>query len=774
MWDGVHFLIEILVVLSIVTGVHALRHKTSLVFCYAMLTFTTFASWATPHDAVMMLFSLDFHVESSVFFTASLIGVFLLYVADGPRAGRMGIVVVVATGLLYCLFAVITNAYFTDATVSAGAPFPLAGPRAILASFLASVLDMVLLGILWESSQKLTSRMGLFGRVFITLSGVLLADAVIYNLVAWAGRPAFESFPAAVLIRSFLVAIYAPMVTMYLSYEIRRHGLVLHTRPVFSILTKEDLERELVSAHHNLRIGTEALWESEERYRRIVEDIPLMVFRFSAEGMVTYANRASCDYFEQSEWEVIGQPVIGPVDKAERERVWSAISSLNPKRPTTEIEVCIYPRPNDRRIHRWVVRSIFSEEGHGLAYQAIGEDITEQWRQERSLNRLQAAIAQTSELIAITDTAGHLEFINAAGVSSGLFPETVDKDWKIFDLCRGEDQEASFKPMIDAVQAGRAWSGRVQRAFGSDSSRTFEFSITPLVEEPLGLTGYLLIARDMTQQIRIESRLQQIQKMEAVMQLAGGVAHDFNNLLLVITTSSDLLMDDIQSLHGEVSPAVVERLNAIAKSASRAVQLNHQLMSLGRQTPTAPRRINLNHVVFDTVPLLQSILPETVRIHVDLDDSLPAVFLDPAHMERVIINLVVNARDAMPAGGDLTLITRIERLNDDYLLAHTDARPGKHVVLMVRDTGQGMDEETSQRIFEPFFTTKEESGGTGLGLSVVYTIIRQANGHIRVDSALGAGTAVWVYLPSLPAKTASAGSRHMQKVAKPTSPLSNS
>jgi hypothetical protein len=287
--------LEALVVLGIVIGVHALRRKTSLVYSFALVAALRFGSWAATHHAMVNLGSLHLNVGSTVFFSGTLLAVFLLYVADGRSAGRLGVGVVVGTGVLYTLASMALHAQFPDRTATI---FPDSGVRANLGSILASLVDLTVLGIVWEAAPRGVPRLPLLIRVFSTLGAVFMVDALVYVSVAWAGGAGFSAELGGNLLGRLIVAVAcAPFVTLYLAYEIRRHGLVLGRRAMLSILLKEDVERELLSAQHRLRLGTEALWESEERYRRMVDDIPIMVFRFSVEGLVTYANRPLCAYY---------------------------------------------------------------------------------------------------------------------------------------------------------------------------------------------------------------------------------------------------------------------------------------------------------------------------------------------------------------------------------------------------------------------------------------------------------------------------------------------
>ena len=255
------------------------------------------------------------------------------------------------------------------------------------------------------------------------------------------------------------------------------------------------------------------------------------------------------------------------------------------------------------------------------------------------------------------------------------------------------------------------------------------------------ITNYELYAEDVTERRTLEQQLRQSQKMEAVGRLAGGIAHDFNNLLMVISGYCEFLLEKVNG-----DPVLQNPAQEIANAAERATSLTRQLLAFSRKQMLTPKILDLNAVVTENARMLTRMIGEDVELVVVPGTELGAVKADPGQVEQVIMNLAVNARDAMPQGGKLTIETGNATLDEAFARLHAGARPGEYVKLAITDTGSGMDPETQTQIFEPFFTTKGPKG-TGLGLSTVYGIVKQSGGYIRVESEKGKGATFEVYLP---------------------------
>ncbi len=278
----------------------------------------------------------------------------------------------------------------------------------------------------------------------------------------------------------------------------------------------------------------------------------------------------------------------------------------------------------------------------------------------------------------------------------------------------------------------------------SKSGKLVDVSLTifPIRDSRGNVIGISSIARDVTEQKQMERQFAQIQKLEAIGRLAGGIAHDFNNILGIIGGNQELLQRSAL-LH----PDLKRWTDEIGKAAKRAAGLTRQLLAFGRNQLLRPEVLNLNSVISKMSSMLEPLLGEDIDLQVFSDPTLARVLADRSQIEQVILNLAVNARDAMPDGGRLQIETMNVDLDKDYASRHVGVRPGKYVMMAVTDTGVGIPTEIQSRVFEPFFTTKELGKGTGLGLSTVYGIVKQSGGNIWLYSELGHGTCFKVYLP---------------------------
>jgi PAS domain S-box-containing protein len=374
--------------------------------------------------------------------------------------------------------------------------------------------------------------------------------------------------------------------------------------------------------------------------------------------------------------------------------------------------------------------------------------LTQELARERRL--LGSILHSLDEGIVAADREGNTLLFNAQaakilGTSERhVNPHTWARDFGVFTTDRKQCLPAATDPLLRAVAGERADEIETWVKNGSARGATVAMTGTPLVGEHNDVMGGVAVLRDVTRQRDLETRLSQAQKMEAIGRLAGGVAHDFNNLLVVIQGYAELLREEL--LEQDSKRADLEE---ILQAARRAAALTKQLLAFSRSEPIQPTELRLSEVVTGIEKMLRRIIGEDIELITDLTPTLGVVRADAGQLDQVLLNLSINARDAMLGGGQLTIST----LNVSVDAAHDSARgdipPGEYVMLAVTDSGTGMDPEIQRRIFEPFFTTKEVGKGTGLGLATVYGIVQQSGGQIRVHSELGRGTTFKIYFPRL-------------------------
>ena len=363
---------------------------------------------------------------------------------------------------------------------------------------------------------------------------------------------------------------------------------------------------------------------------------------------------------------------------------------------------------------------------------------------QRSESQFRSLIENVSDFIVVLDADGTVRY------ASPSFEREVGKDvvgQSVTNFATDESRP-ELQNLLATIKAQPAPSAgapipsegefRIQQHGGG--VRTLEASATNLLQHP-AVNGIVLNARDVTERRGLEEQLMRAQRMEAIGTLSGGVAHDFNNILTVILGHTEVLLQMMQSSE-ELS-----HLKSIDEASRRASTLTRQLLAFSRRQVLQPRVFNLNTLIVDLDKMLRRMISEDIELETVTDPHLGATKADPGQIEQVVMNLVVNARDAIHGGGRITIETANVTLDDEYVRQHAGARLGPHVMLAVSDTGEGMGPDVLPHIFEPFFTTKEVGKGTGLGLSMVYGIVRQSGGNIFVYSQPGKGTTFKIYLP---------------------------
>lgn len=382
---------------------------------------------------------------------------------------------------------------------------------------------------------------------------------------------------------------------------------------------------------------------------------------------------------------------------------------------------------------------------------AQARDVSERQAAEEKLRLRDRAIEAVSQGIVITDPqqpnspiiyASHgFELMTGYAIS-----DVLGKDLSI--LHGPETDRHAIDELLIAIDDRRQHSVEVVYTRKDGTPFWSSLSISPIRDDSGATSYFVAVLTDITERMRLEEQLRQAQKMEAVGRLAGGVAHDFNNLLTIISGYSEVMLG-----MPELNATAKEFVKSISQAGERAASLTRQLLAFSRKTMLQPEVLDLNLVIGETSKMLRRLIGEDIQFTTVLAANLEKVKVDPGQLDQVLMNLAVNARDAMPRGGRLTIETSNITLTDEYAATQIGCAPGKHVMLAISDTGCGMSPDVTARIFEPFFTTKEAGKGTGLGLAMVFGIVRQSGGQIHVYSEIGRGSTFKIYFPAVMGET---------------------
>jgi PAS domain S-box-containing protein len=363
-------------------------------------------------------------------------------------------------------------------------------------------------------------------------------------------------------------------------------------------------------------------------------------------------------------------------------------------------------------------------------------------RAMQEMARLVAIIEQTADTIIVTDIAGRIQYVNPVfeEVTGYRRDEVYGQNPRL--LKSGQTNPEVHRQMWAAVTSGRSWAGHYTNRKKDGSHYEVRATISPIRDAAGQVVSYVGVLRDVSYERQIETQLRQSQKTEAVGRLAGGIAHDFNNLLTVITGYTSLVLRA-----DGLTDQVRDRIEGIQKAADRAAELTRQLLAYSRRQKLHFKVVALNDVVAAMQPMLRRVISEDIELRTICEPGTGPVRADVAQLEQVVLNLVINARDAMPRGGQIVIETSDYFVDESLAARDGELKPGRYSRLAVSDTGVGMTAEVRAHLFEPFFTTKGPGKGTGLGLATCHGIITQSGGYIRAYSEVGQGTVFKIYLP---------------------------
>ncbi len=456
------------------------------------------------------------------------------------------------------------------------------------------------------------------------------------------------------------------------------------------------------------------------------------------QGRMLAANHSFARKFGCNVAEMAGRPLASLMHQDDASALTTADLELqqSPKRVARESR---WLTPQGWRWISWEENTLLDEKSAPIGVRAVGHDITRQRVAEEQYFKLSSAVEQSPIAMAITDATGQVQYVNAKFTEATGYTLEQMLDNHLQVLREGHPDEASYQKFWETVRSGREWRGDLARE-RHDGKRIWESVQVSCLRNTSGeITNLLCLREDISERKILEDQLRQAQKMESLGTLAGGIAHDFNNIIAVINGYAEFAMlnaGDVDSLQKSV--------REIKRAAQRASGLVRQILTFSRKAEVSFSALDLNQQAKDLVTLLAETFPRNVTFQLALDKTLPPLLADQNQLQQIVLNLCVNARDAMPSGGTITLTTSTVEGTALPISVQT-GRP--YACLAVSDTGTGMSPEVRARIFEPFYTTKPINQGTGLGLSVVYGIVASHEGTIEVNSTLGAGSTFKIYLP---------------------------
>ncbi len=489
----------------------------------------------------------------------------------------------------------------------------------------------------------------------------------------------------------------------------------------------------------------EARRQGEERFRALIEHGADAVALVAPDGTLLFASHSIERLLGFTPAELVGHPGFERVHPDDLPRVHAALRDIiaNPGTPAG-LELRWRHKDGSWRYIDGVAVDRLAEPAVGaivVNFRDVSEHRTAEAALRDSEERYRTLVEGVRDIIFALSPEGTISSLNPAFETITGWRREAWVGQPFERLVHPEDLPLALELLGRVVRGELRPASQFRVRTAKSDYRVGEFSATPQLHEGR-LVGILGIGRDVTERVQLEQQLRQAQKMEAVGRLAGGIAHDFNNILTAITGYADLLLEDL----GATDPRRQDA-DEIHKAADRAAGLTRQLLAFSRQQVLQPTVLEVNKLVSDLEKMLRRLLGEDVALTTQLAPTTGRVKADPGQLEQVIMNLAVNARDAMPNGGKLTLETGNVDLDESYATDHYPARAGPFVMLAVSDTGTGMSEATQAHMFEPFFTTKEKGKGTGLGLATVYGIVKQSGGFIWVYSEVGHGTTFKLYLP---------------------------
>lgn len=498
--------------------------------------------------------------------------------------------------------------------------------------------------------------------------------------------------------------------------------------------------------------------ESERRYRGVVEDQTDLICRFKTDGTLVFVNQAYCRFHGEQREKLIGSNFFQTLSEQDREIPLGEFARLTPSDPIRTYDNKVVINPGQFIWQQCMVRALFDDADRITEFQAVAQDITHRKQSEEALRRgeerLQAILHSMPDGVIVLNERGWVTLFNPA--AEKIFQRKADQvlDRSLDELFAAADRQRYGEYLARPEGAGQARVIEVSALRPGGALLPIDVAVSEIPRGQARMS--IVVVRDISERKKLEDQYRQAQKMEAVGRLAGGIAHDFNNLMQAILGYINLL--DRRLPLGDPNHEAVEQ---IQKSLAHASSLTRQLLAFSRKQVLTPKLLSLNTTVSDMNRLLQRVLGETIQLKMKLAAPAPWIRADPGQMEQLILNLAINARDAMPQGGTLGIETSNVEFRKETTLASGRMAAGSYAVLKISDTGCGMTPDVQAHLFEPFFTTKGNGKGTGLGLCNVYGMVKQSGGEITVNTQTGRGATFEIYLPRFDGSVAEEDSTHI-------------